>query len=102
MGGGHHDLGERMKIPDYCIYKVEDAPELVKVRNLLEKKGLKDPWLRNEVWRYSEKEWGTPKQRFQTFFFRGIKWGFAAFLATIAVETAVNAISKKRGGSGDH
>lgn len=46
MGGGHHDLGERMKIPDYRIYKVEDVPELVQTRDLLAKRGLKDPWLR--------------------------------------------------------
>uniref|UniRef100_R4WTB8 NADH dehydrogenase [ubiquinone] 1 beta subcomplex subunit 3 n=1 Tax=Riptortus pedestris TaxID=329032 RepID=R4WTB8_RIPPE len=100
MGGdhGHHDHGERYKIPDYRIYKVQDAPELVAVENALAAKGLKDPWLRNEVWRYNVKEWGTARQRRMTFFFRGFKYGFAAFLATIAVETALDKIRGKKGG----
>lgn len=40
MGGG------TVKIPDYRIYKVEDAPQLVEVQNKLARHGLKDPWLR--------------------------------------------------------
>lgn len=43
MGGGHH---QEFKVPDWKIYKVEDAPELLKVRRALERQGLKDPWLR--------------------------------------------------------
>ena len=40
-------------IPDYKIYKVgEHTPELLEVQQKLAAKGLKDPWLRNEVWRY--------------------------------------------------
>jgi hypothetical protein len=52
MGGdhthGHHDHGHHheFKVPDYKKYKVENAPELVTVRNMLAQKGLKDPWLR--------------------------------------------------------
>ena len=42
MGGG----GRPYEIPDWRKYKVEDAPELVNVRNALAQKGLKDPWLR--------------------------------------------------------
>ena len=42
MGGG----GRPYEIPDWQKYKVEDAPELVNVRNALAQKGLKDPWLR--------------------------------------------------------
>ncbi|KAK9511284.1 hypothetical protein O3M35_005865 [Rhynocoris fuscipes] len=97
MGGDHHHngLGERMKIPDYRIYKVEDVPELVKLRDVMSQKGLRDPWLRNEVWRFNEKEWGTHSQRLKTFFFRGIGWGFAAFVVTIAVETAMKKMSSK-------
>lgn len=52
MGGDHghgahehgHDHGH--KVPDWRKYKVENAPELVTVRNMLAAKGLKDPWLR--------------------------------------------------------
>ena len=52
MGGGDHahghgnGHGHDLKIPDWRQYKVEDAPELVTVRNMLAAKGLKDPWLR--------------------------------------------------------
>ncbi|XP_073988335.1 NADH dehydrogenase [ubiquinone] 1 beta subcomplex subunit 3 [Rhodnius prolixus] len=102
MGGGHHDLGERMKIPDYRIYKVEDVPELVQTRDLLAKRGLKDPWLRNEVWRYNVKEWGTTRERVIRFFFPGFKWGVAAFIATIAIEKALSVFQNKKGGSGHH
>ena len=43
-------------IPDYKIYKVgEHTPELFEVQQKLAAKGLKDPWLRNEVWRYDMK-----------------------------------------------
>ena len=41
MGGGAFP-----KIPDYRSYKVEDAPELVKLQQKLAKHGLKDPWIR--------------------------------------------------------
>jgi len=34
------------KIPDYRIYKVEDAPDLLKTQEKLAQHGLKDPWLR--------------------------------------------------------
>ena len=44
MGGGGH--GHTPPIPDWKKYKVEDVPQLVEIRNLLAKQGLKDPWLR--------------------------------------------------------
>lgn len=44
MGGGHHE--SEIHIPDYRIYKVDNVPELVKVKNILASEGLKDPWLR--------------------------------------------------------
>ena len=40
-----HEI-EPFKAPDWRIYKVENAPELVKAQNILAAKGLKDPWLR--------------------------------------------------------
>jgi NADH dehydrogenase (ubiquinone) 1 beta subcomplex subunit 3 len=42
--GGHHE--PEIQIPDYRIYKVDNVPELVKVKNILATEGLKDPWLR--------------------------------------------------------
>ena len=41
-----HHGGEKFKCPDYKIYKVENAPDLLKVQEKLAAKGLKDPWLR--------------------------------------------------------
>lgn len=33
-------------VPDYKVYKLEDAPELVNVQKRLAARGLKSPWLR--------------------------------------------------------
>lgn len=84
MGGGHH---HQVKVPDWKSYRVEDAPELMKVKLALERQGLKDPWLRNEVWRYNG-QFGKSSQRLAMCFFRGFPLGFAAFLATLGVEYA--------------
>ena len=72
MGGGHHH-GERLPIPDYKIYQVgEHTPELLKVERMLAAKGLKDPWMRNEVWRYDTRMHGTYASRaFQSLGFAG-------------------------------
>lgn len=51
MGGDGHHHGPEYKIPDYKIYKVDNIPELVRVKNALAAKGLKDPWLRLVFWR---------------------------------------------------
>jgi len=42
--GGHHE--REIKIPDYRIYKVDNVPELVKVKNILATERLEGPWLR--------------------------------------------------------
>uniref|UniRef100_A0A336MCG7 NADH dehydrogenase [ubiquinone] 1 beta subcomplex subunit 3 n=2 Tax=Culicoides sonorensis TaxID=179676 RepID=A0A336MCG7_CULSO len=86
MGGHHHDL----KVPDWKIYKVEDAPRLMEVKQALARQGLKDPWLRNEVWRHDTKQFGTKGRRLATCFFRGFPLGLAAFLVTIGIEQALN------------
>lgn len=47
MGGhdhGHHHAP--YTVPKAEIYKLADAPELVEVQKALEKRGLKDPWIR--------------------------------------------------------
>lgn len=47
MGGhehGHHH--EPYKVPNPNTYKVENAAELIYVRDELAKRGLKDPWIR--------------------------------------------------------
>merc|ERR1712080_501373 len=44
------------KVPDYKIYTVGDhVPELQKTQRMLASMKLKDPWIRNEVWRYDRR-----------------------------------------------
>ncbi|CAK9821543.1 NADH dehydrogenase [ubiquinone] 1 beta subcomplex subunit 3 [Anthophora retusa] len=90
MGGhGHgHGLGVPYTVPSPDIYKVEDVPELLRVKEKLAAKGLKDPWLRNEVWRYTALP-GTPFSRAFRGFTRGAILGIPAFLITIGVEQAL-------------
>ncbi|KAG8232846.1 hypothetical protein J437_LFUL012650 [Ladona fulva] len=103
MGGDHgHGHHKPYEIPDYKIYKVEDVPELNSLQQTLAKRGLRDPWLRNEVWRYNPKYFGTHAGRFKQFFFRGFKWGFGAFVATIAIETLWEKVSPSSHGHGHH
>lgn len=119
MGGNHgHDHGHShgLKVPDWRSYKVVDAPELVQLQQALAQKGLKDPWLRyctfspclneakklslcrNEVWRFQRKEWGTTPQRWKMAAFRGFKWGFLAFLATITIEKGLELVNPPANG----
>lgn len=60
--------------------------------------GLKNPWLRNDVWRYHP-GFKTTYERGMLFYFRGWKWGVLAFLLTIAGETAY---AKLKGDSHSH
>ena len=44
-------------IPDYKQYTVgEHTPELLKLEKMLAEKGLKDPWIRNNAWRYDMRD----------------------------------------------
>lgn len=84
MGGHGH---QPYKIPSPDVYKVEDVPELKRVQEELAKKGLKDPWLRNHVWRYKGSQgYSTGYKRALITATRGWRIGIPAFLITIAVE----------------
>lgn len=98
MGHGHH--GEPYKIPDWRIYKVENAPKLLQTQKVLASLGLKDPWLRNEVWRY-DKAFGSEAQRFKLTWTRGFKYGFAAFLVTIIGTEIYDRLNPSDHGHGD-
>jgi len=93
MGGDHgahgHDAHHGPKIPDAKIYRVEAIPELMAVKRALAAKGLKDPWLRNEVWRYDTNIMGTKKQIFMATMGRGMKWGFVAAVITTLIGKAM-------------
>lgn len=84
MGG--HGHGSPIKIPNPDIYKVEDAPKLKLVQEELAKLGLKDPWLRNEVWHYTGLPGKSHFVRVVRAVTTGMMVGFVAFLATIGIE----------------
>jgi len=86
MGGGHDHHHAKIKIPDYKIYKVEDVPELMAVKRVLGARGLKDPWLRNEVWKYTVKGRGSTKQIFRKVLGRGFFVGLVAGAITAGLE----------------
>ncbi|KAJ8352375.1 hypothetical protein SKAU_G00238510 [Synaphobranchus kaupii] len=58
----------------------------------LARRGLKDPWARNEAWRYMG---GFSKPvTFRDVFLRGFKYGFAAFVVAVGVEYALTSGKK--------
>ncbi|XP_061746077.1 NADH dehydrogenase [ubiquinone] 1 beta subcomplex subunit 3-like isoform X2 [Nerophis ophidion] len=81
MGGDHGH--SKMTLPDWRQWKVEGTP-LEFTQKRLAARGLKDPWGRNEAWRFS----GGFKQAvtFSDVLLRGFKWGFVAFTVALAVE----------------
>ncbi|XP_072541086.1 NADH dehydrogenase [ubiquinone] 1 beta subcomplex subunit 3 [Salminus brasiliensis] len=81
MGGDHGNV--KTTFPDYRMWKWEGTP-LEVTQQRLARRGLKDPWARNEAWRYSS-IYGKPK----TFFHvvkRGFVGGFIACAVCLAVE----------------
>uniref|UniRef100_A0A6V7M6C2 NADH dehydrogenase [ubiquinone] 1 beta subcomplex subunit 3 n=1 Tax=Bracon brevicornis TaxID=1563983 RepID=A0A6V7M6C2_9HYME len=89
MGGhDHHHHGPPYKVPSASIYKLEDAPPLMELQKKLAKKGLRDPWLRNHVWKY-QKKFGTVYSRLFWMLMRGVPTGAVAFGLTLAVENAL-------------
>lgn len=113
-------------IPDYKIYKLENAPELQLIEKRLAARGLKSPWLRlvlllvhplclevsriltfdflfgrNEVWRYNRKIWGSEAFRRADFVLYGWKYAFPMLVATAIYEVYFNKDSHGHG-HGDH
>ncbi|XP_014359431.1 NADH dehydrogenase [ubiquinone] 1 beta subcomplex subunit 3 [Papilio machaon] len=90
--GGHGS--EPYKIPDYKQFTIQGIPQLEELEKELAKKGLKDPWIRNEAWRYHP-GFGTPAARARKLFFRGFPLGLALTVVTVA-------ITKLAGGDDGH
>jgi len=67
--------GKNIPIPDHTYYKVDNIPELVNHKNSLEYYGLKDPWIRNEVWRFGKGYGESVPKNFNKKFIRGWKQG---------------------------
>ncbi|XP_076119803.1 NADH dehydrogenase [ubiquinone] 1 beta subcomplex subunit 3 [Alosa pseudoharengus] len=82
--GGDHGHG-KVALPDYKIWKWEGTP-LAETQQRLARRGLRDPWMRNEAWRYTG-SFGVPVT-FKDVLARGFKKGFLAFAVCLAVEYA--------------
>ncbi|KAM8934563.1 NADH dehydrogenase [ubiquinone] 1 beta subcomplex subunit 3 [Pelodytes ibericus] len=95
MGHGHEHHGQgKLHLPDYRQWKIEGTP-LEQVQERLARRGLRDPWLRNEAWRYMG---GYAKPvTFTHVLARGFKWGFAAFVVALGVEYALFPPNKSGG-----
>ncbi|KAK9306411.1 hypothetical protein QLX08_002924 [Tetragonisca angustula] len=103
MGGHGHGHEPELEIPSPDIYKVENVPELKLVQDELAKLGLKDPWLRNEVWRYTAFPGTSHTLRVIRGITKGMIVGFAAFLVTLGVEHTFGITYKgEHHGDGDH
>ncbi|XP_010778644.1 NADH dehydrogenase [ubiquinone] 1 beta subcomplex subunit 3 [Notothenia coriiceps] len=81
MGGDHGH--NKLVLPDWRQWKVEGTP-LEIVQRRLASRGLKDPWARNEAWRYTGGFARTVT--LPEVLLKGFKWGFAAFAVALAVE----------------
>ncbi|XP_065368130.1 NADH dehydrogenase [ubiquinone] 1 beta subcomplex subunit 3 [Calliphora vicina] len=100
MGG--HGHGEPYKVPDASTYKVESVAKLVEVKEALARQGLKDPWLRNEVWRYDVKQFGSHATRFRAFMMRGFVLGLGLTAVTVACETLLGGDDHHGHGHDEH
>jgi len=89
MGGGAHP-----PIPDHKIYNIDGVKELEWVQSELAKKGLKDPWIRNEVWRF--RQWPGFAKSFNIMIFRGLKYAAPAMVLTVIVDQMLGISKNKR------
>jgi len=77
------------KVPDWRTCTVgPHTPELQKVERMLSSLNLKDPWLRNEAWRFDRRPGGAGFDRKPTmkkFLSRGMLPGFGLACITAGV-----------------
>merc|ERR1712156_950014 len=84
MGGGEMPY----KVPDWKIYQVGNhTPELENVQRMLSSLGLKDPWIRNEVWRFDRNQVSMADRPvlIRNLLMRGMKPGFALAVVTAGI-----------------
>ncbi|XP_037593549.1 NADH dehydrogenase [ubiquinone] 1 beta subcomplex subunit 3-like [Cebus imitator] len=92
-GHGHEHGHGKMELPEYRQWKIEGTP-LETVQNRLPAQGLRDPWGRSETWRYM---CGFAKKiTFFDVFFKGFKWGFAAFAVVVGAEYYLESLNKDK------
>ncbi|KAL1770600.1 NADH dehydrogenase [ubiquinone] 1 beta subcomplex subunit 3 [Sigmodon hispidus] len=82
-GHGHGHGHDKLVLPDYRQWKIEGTP-LETVQKKLAARGLRDPWARNEAWRYMGGY--AENVSFMKVLFKGFKWGFAAFVVALGAE----------------
>lgn len=97
---GHHESKFKNPMPDWRQYKIDGIKQLEWTQKELAKRGLKDPWLRNEVWRYQN--WPGVGRSFFSNLFRGFKWAFAAMVVTVAVDQAFGISRSQQHHHGHH
>ncbi|XP_076456331.1 NADH dehydrogenase [ubiquinone] 1 beta subcomplex subunit 3-like [Babylonia areolata] len=76
----------KFKVPDWRSYKVDGIPELEKTQRLLAARHLRDPWLRNEVWRYTKANYGGQYKNALINLGKGLKWALVAMVLTLSLE----------------
>ncbi|XP_008837008.1 NADH dehydrogenase [ubiquinone] 1 beta subcomplex subunit 3 isoform X2 [Nannospalax galili] len=92
-GHGHGHGHSKLELPDYRQWKIEGTP-LEAVQKKLAARGLRDPWARNEAWRYMG---GFAENvSFLGVIFKGFKWGFAAFVVALGAEYILESQSKNK------
>ncbi|XP_002712535.1 NADH dehydrogenase [ubiquinone] 1 beta subcomplex subunit 3 [Oryctolagus cuniculus] len=96
-GHGHgHEHGHshgKMELPDYRQWKIEGTP-LEIVQEKLAARGLRDPWGRNEAWRYMGGF--AHNVSFIGALLKGFKWGFAAFVVAVGAEYYLESQNKDK------
>ncbi|XP_012883363.1 PREDICTED: NADH dehydrogenase [ubiquinone] 1 beta subcomplex subunit 3 [Dipodomys ordii] len=96
MGPGHgrgHGHS-KVELPDYRQWKIEGTP-LEAIQKNLALQGLRDPWARNEAWRYMGGF--ANNYSFLGVMFKGFKWGFAAFLIAAGAEYVFESQDNNKG-----
>ncbi|CAH0403275.1 unnamed protein product [Chilo suppressalis] len=98
MGGHGHE--PPYKVPHYSQFQIKGIPELEELEKALAQKGLKDPWIRNEAWRYHP-GFGTKWGRARNVFFRGFSIGLALTVLTVGIEKLAGSGGHGHGAHGD-
>ncbi|XP_059055913.1 NADH dehydrogenase [ubiquinone] 1 beta subcomplex subunit 3 [Achroia grisella] len=82
---GVHGHEPPYKVPPYSQFQIQGIPQLEELEQALAKKGLRDPWIRNEAWRYHP-GFGTKWQRARKVFFRGFGIGLGLTVVAVGAE----------------
>ncbi|XP_014212206.1 NADH dehydrogenase [ubiquinone] 1 beta subcomplex subunit 3 [Copidosoma floridanum] len=100
--GGHHKP-HIPEVPDASKFKVESSEFLMDIQKKLGEKGLKDPWLRNHVWRTDQwKGKKHPDWVLLRIFTYGWKIWVPLVIGTIAVESFLGIDYHGHSNHGDH